>query len=90
MTVSKEDIAKKLGEKKLKPCNICNNESMIVLGVKENAFTLCYENGHIPTAIVGCSNCGALTFHSLKILGFAGDDKTRNYGTGTVIFHKSE
>jgi hypothetical protein len=69
MTVSKEKIAAKLGEKKLRPCKICDNEEMVVLGVKENAFTILGEDGHIPTAIVGCSNCGALTFHSLKLLG---------------------
>jgi hypothetical protein len=69
MTVDKKEIAKKLDQRNLKSCAICSNRCMVVLGVKENAFALLGEDGHIPTAIVGCSNCGALTFHSLKLLG---------------------
>jgi ribosomal protein L37E len=71
----KEEIAKKIRERNaLKPCARCGNTKFSVVdGIAQIGFGQDTQNVQIgtmiPCAIIGCDNCGNLTFHALGALG---------------------
>lgn len=63
------------------PCHRCGTDQFSILGEYVN-FQLMEEQAGIkivgkavlPTVLVGCNNCGAVTFHATGILGISEDN----------------
>ena len=61
-----------------KPCHRCGSES---LGLTKSYFNISatkspasfYDGMAVPSILVICANCGAMTFHSLAVLGLLKD-----------------
>lgn len=77
MEVSRDKIIQALEQKNAnKPCHRCGNESFALSDQFSNIIlsdsvggALVLGGPIIPTAIVVCNKCGAVTFHALGTLG---------------------
>ena len=79
MELSKDDIAKKLNDKKATlPCQRCGQGSFSVLdgysklSILNNFKSLnstVLGGPSVPVVLVACNNCGAITQHALGALG---------------------
>lgn len=77
MEPTRENIATMLEQRNAnKPCSRCGNENFSILEKYSHVFLQETVNdiklGGIPTipvAVIGCDNCGAITFHALGPLG---------------------
>lgn len=80
------EIAKKLKEQNaLLPCSRCGGTSFTII----NSYTKLNLDSHldgsvriggdiIPTCMVVCDNCGAITMHALGALGLMNKKDTQN------------
>lgn len=80
MKLDQKTIADKLVEKgAVSPCSRCGNQSFSIVSEyyskvylskeDEPPGSLIFGGPTIPVAIVACSKCGAITFHSLIAIG---------------------
>ena len=77
MPIDRDKVAKMLTERgATKPCHRCGHTNFSVIEgysnfpLQENLDgDLFYGGPAVPVAMVGCSNCGAITPHALGALG---------------------
>ncbi len=79
---TRDEITKRLTEKGASlPCPRCGQSNFSVFGgyfnpsVQEELKALVLGGRSIPSAIVGCNNCGYLSLHALGVLGLLPKDE---------------
>ena len=82
MPITRDEVVKVLEQRKAtKPCHRCGADDFALLEEFSNIIlrkdvggALVLGGPQIPSAIVACNNCGAITFHALGALGLLKED----------------